>query len=650
MLQLLINGVSIDLPADISISLSISNPFLSKDSIPLPYSLDFELPPTSKNLEVFSYPNRLAIKDRIESYPCQILFEALVIDSGKLEIERVKDTISANFIGSSINNLEHALYKNDLGKVEFPGNYTTVDYNRQSNFAYHYKEWGANRKDLSEGDYVFAPVSIVNYNQPWSIFTPIEGNPVPDANLPKFVMSAIRKRYDNAFQLKKPSRSSNDEFVNPFASESDTFLREEGNIQYHPPLFPAFKVSWLLKKIIGDSLMNNLFESGSILNNLVIPTHYYPTWKVTEDSDVTENQWGNFAYPPMVHNPRPSPTDPYPGQPYIVLAEYLPDYKTNEFIIQLCLLFGITIVSKSGRLYMKFNNDILTADVKHNWSRKIIDGYEISFESGKNTIYKYKTKTTQSTDEDHISVASIKAMIEYPWDLSDQGTYNQLFFINNTGQYYTKTVNTRSVKVIGEGTTDWSENQINYQEVRDGFASDESSSSSREDESIECELIPMTNTPAVDFKNLRNSIVIEDRFGLVTPGIEVEDRTERPKDVHITLFKGEAETILGNDATYPYLSSYPDSILDLISLKWKRHVYPQGEVGLIERYHKEKEKWTAKKKLKISAEVYLTPLDFHNLDITDKVHIDGRNFFIEKIEVDLTNNGFSIAEIDFIEA
>ncbi|MEG1588630.1 MAG: hypothetical protein RR354_04785, partial [Mucinivorans sp.] len=74
-----------------------------------------------------------------------------------------------------------------------------------------------------------------------------------------------------------------------------------------------------------------------------------------------------------------------------------------------------------------------------------------------------------------------------------------------------------------------------------------------------------------------------------------------------------------------------------------------GERGLINAYHKRFKDWVEKNKLVLKADVLLSPLDLKNLDLKNKIHIDGRNFFIEELSVTITPRAIKPAEVTFVE-
>ena len=60
--------------------------------------------------------------------------------------------------------------------------------------------------------------------------------------------------------------------------------------------------------------------------------------------------------------------------------------------------------------------------------------------------------------------------------------------------------------------------------------------------------------------------------------------------------------------------------------------------------------WLAKDKKRLDGTFLLTASDISTLDLSKKKHVDGVNYFIEKIEVELTNERIIPARVSLIEA
>src|SRR5690606_22478205 len=155
MLEIIINGQSLDLPPDIQINLTIENPFVTEDRIPIPYSLSFDLPPTPKNLRLFKYPNRIATGFNVGDYDCTIRFQGLNISIGILTVTKFDQRIQANFRGAEVTDyLEKKLFENrfeqyTLGTMPSPA----VDIDFDSGIGLAYKNLMQNAVDTDNGKF-----------------------------------------------------------------------------------------------------------------------------------------------------------------------------------------------------------------------------------------------------------------------------------------------------------------------------------------------------------------------------------------------------------------------------------------------------------------------------------------------------------------
>lgn len=77
-------------------------------------------------------------------------------------------------------------------------------------------------------------------------------------------------------------------------------------------------------------------------------------------------------------------------------------------------------------------------------------------------------------------------------------------------------------------------------------------------------------------------------------------------------------------------------------------LYWNDEDGL-GKQHKEFSEWIAKDKIVLTANVLLSPLELHDLDLRDKFHVKGRHFFIRSMNVSLKKDKIEPAEVEFIE-
>lgn len=125
-------GVSLDLVPDQDITMTIENPLLSADRIPVAWTTDFELAPSQKNFGVFKFlPGLYIIPDKT-SINATIKIDSIPIVSGKLEFTSLtSSSFCISFIGISIeDSLKGTLNEVSMAKWNFGRMVSTADIQR----------------------------------------------------------------------------------------------------------------------------------------------------------------------------------------------------------------------------------------------------------------------------------------------------------------------------------------------------------------------------------------------------------------------------------------------------------------------------------------------------------------------------------------
>jgi hypothetical protein len=122
-------------------------------------------------------------------------------------------------------------------------------------------------------------------------------------------------------------------------------------------------------------------------------------------------------------------------------------------------------------------------------------------------------------------------------------------------------------------------------------------------------------------------------------GYDKSKRNVRSKSISLLLYSGVRKTVDGSK-DYPFVSPYKN---DNISLKW------DGADGLLNKYHLDFKNWIERTKTKATGTFLLSPLDLNKLVITDKIHVQGRNFFIEKMQYVIRKDKIDPVIIDLVE-
>lgn len=634
MLEIIIADISVDLHKDIQLAITVENPLMTEDRIPAPYSLNFEIPPTPRNLKAFGFP------DRIASYgvngnasklnkSCSIRFNSIEILKGHVVFLEFLTDIKLQFIGIDFNEyLKAPMNTLDIGRKYFPGSYNMVDFNNSLNFAYNYARWADELGSGSRGDMVAGPIVLVNENHPFTNYSEIH----------KGISPFGRFEY---YQKKDRYKAQDQEYINMFNPMNGRFLLEEhqdGNNNKrnsHANIFPQFRIGYLFDAIFGNILLNNPFRRG-YLYDLLLPTYYFSEWHKRESADMSfYNKIGHF--PPLVSNPRPTPQSPYYSEPYIELNDFLPSVRSNDFVKSLLNLFCMTMTATKGKLTILGNSDILSADASIDWSMKISSTLNLKFETGKQYLYGYESKTDEKANiSASKQVDDMYGMMREPYQLDETKFYENKFVV--LSQIFKKEVQEVSIREIN-GTVN--EHQINYSLEDNGF-NFSVEKGKKESFNMVSTAIPLPMYPAIFYSTYSNE---GPRHEWSVPGFKDIDRNNRPNEIYLTFFQGRRSIKEDENKRYPGLGgNLEKNTTGPNILSW------DGEFGLFETYHKNFAEWIERDKVSLSATVDLNIVDLKNLNVLEKVHIRGRNFLIKKLQYTIGLTSISPINADFLEA
>ncbi|NQD71329.1 hypothetical protein HP439_11415 [Sphingobacterium shayense] len=638
MLEIIHNGKALNLPPDIQIALTIENPLLKEDRIPTPFSLSFELPSTRHNLELFGWPNRIGSYKQanyVRTIPVDIRFHSITISKGHLKLTSYLETLKVTYSGIDyIEDIKSKLYEIDFGRETFDGSFSGgIDYYTSTNFAYSYKQWADSAVNTDRDDFVLAPVAILDKAMPFSRWESM------DYQTKWIGQTSGYERFRSVYRYQDTA------FFNQYNPWSSNFLIDR-DLTYnykvgtsHANVFPLFRVGHIFKTVMGSVLDNNMFLQGD-LRNLVMPTFYYNKWTERLESQATDPTFSNRQFPPMVENPRPAWNQPYPSSPYIEYKNYMPDVSANDFIKELLSLFGMSLFPYKGKLQMRSNNDVMLGTVKADWTSLIIGNPELTSENKKAYVFGYSDSETYTATETFVSVNTIWDMASYPYTLDDEKFYEERFYIQETKQRFIKRAQQREINVISADFNIFSD-ELEYELIDDRLGVDLDVEGDKY--TVEPKVNPLPLYPVAAFHSMENDVDLYDNtFYISAPALSV-DRSKRSEIIPLVIYKGMRQVPHATTRTYPYASIYPDAN-NTLNLLW------EGENGLIEKYHKNYKQWIERDKLRLKGTFLLNAIDLHKLDLGDKVHVRGRNFFVDKIQITLRANTIDPAVVDMVEA
>lgn len=639
MLKIIINGTVLQLPPDISISYSMENPLFSTDRIPVPYTQNFDVSATPYNLQALGYPNRVTSGvDYSQVNPGEIHHSGLLISKGFFIIDKATDKIiSLNFRGAIFpESVKRALYNIDIGEQYIgttesqPGNRPGSIQSHVGNSMRSFCDIMDTYANLTLPDFVAAPTHIKGKS-------PIVTNDGTRADRP----TGERPESDIT---KTSSYCDISTFINTYRPKSTQgggggFGDGTGSItpihdRYYistlrltgilSKIIPSFRIGFILSKIIKSNINNNIFDS--ILSNLMMLCNYASTYEITSLSPV----W-NIVGERVV----------------LKLSDYMPDITAVDFISEILRLPCATLFASNTEYSIELNSDILKKTAIKDWSGKIFDGYAITLREGEDYIFSINSLSEPIPEGmDIIDVETIQQMVTLIDGMPLRNDDNifccrvkktgQLFKIapNNTLSTATEThwdctLHSQGVEVVApeseRGSFDMSLTGGVIPTVVENYVGDS------------LYYVPI-------FKDGKTNHI---RY--YCPEIEIDTNSpKRGKDILFGLYHGmqlTPATNAGGKFLYPMISHtnvLPDgSINGELSLM---------ESDLIEKFHKPFKKWVEKDKRVVKCDVLLSPTEVRYLDLREKVHFLGRDFFINTINIPIIIDDILPCEVELIEA
>jgi len=617
MLEVKVKKINVDLPSDVSIAMTIENPMLTEDRLPIPYGLAWDLPMTPKNLWIFDYPNRLGAHkgdNKFRSYPCQIYFQGILIQDGTVNLVGCENTIKINFKGVDFNeNLDVAMFSKDVGEVQFAGN-TVFDFEDSQSYLNSYKNWATGLAYNVNPNYIAAPIHVRTTNNEYRYF-----------------QDEIRSYYDRITGLTYRSSLTNPpvlelqrQYLNCFNPSSQNFLFKDSSNsdQAHGIIYPVFRMKYLIDKLIGSNLIESPFETTA-LRDILIPTFYLKNLFVT---------W---------NKPRPITSSPLGETPaFLKLSDCLPDINANKFLQMILNLFCLTLVAHKGKFIVKENKEVFAGPVKTNWSSKLQGVLNKSKQDAQYYDYGFEDpKYFSEEGATFTEVATHTEMQEKEFELhGNDDSYSETFLITSTQEIFIKSAYYQYYIVQNvEGY----ELVIGYDFKGYKKPKAKPESGKRNKFNAKSDIKQLYLSPAIYWNSL-NDDPLEKKFWLVPKwdpdNIQnIDTRNIRPTNLSLLVYAGQRTV---GSKNYPFLSPYGN---ENISLAW------DGPDGLIAKYHKDFKDWIEKPRLKGSGVFLLTALELNKLSITDKVHVDGRNFYIEKLQYTIRRDRIDPVVADLIE-
>lgn len=601
MLEILINSqYFLNLPANIEINFIEENPLFLTDRIPAPYTLSFEVPATITNLKAFGFAGRVTSNSVKKKVHAEIRHTGIVLTRGEILLLEANDVLKLQFKGSR-------------EPEEITANLNEINYGERSygSFPYHAEDLdyqdalledyirSMKAMAFSGSDYVIAPVKI-------------EGTDWTGSEYSNGMKNSVRQ-YIN--------------YLNPV--RGDFFI--ENIHKAHTPILPYIYVHKIIEVAFGKYLESNPFASGD-LAKLVLISMNHPNYAF-------DNQyswyWDYINFEDVKIDVMFPLVDSYQSTNELIpihwqFNNFCQAYSFRELLKNLLKIFCMT--AYPGITYRIEYSDIVMSRTKQiDWSDKLADRLDISYEEGQ--AYYFGYKNVKSSDEKILkkyqTVSEIfNAAIT---QTSEEGT---IYRNSDDAQYKI------SRTLRGLTSEPWLKCEIDHSPL----ATAEPASDKDKFEIIS-DLRPADMTIEHYWwqdKGVKGDLV--QRKHWFVPVVNKEKLDQPP---YLMFFVGRTDTFQ-DEGSYPQLLAHHTDQFGIKRLNTSLH--PDGPGGLIEKYHSKMKAWVEKDKMKAKGSFKLSILELKKLDIRDKVFLQGKLFYIQKLNFTLCSSSIGLVDVDLVES
>lgn len=603
MLKMLLKGVPVNYNPDIALNLIYENPFFYNDRIPSTHSLNFELPATRHNLNLFLHPNRINTYGAFKEYDgFDIYFSTVKILTGVLVVQEFEKNIKCFFRGSVITDeMRKSLPDVEMEQFNFGGERDSHDFYSTDFYGYFYRETIQGTLSNPDAKFVAPPVAV------------------KDIKWPRLENQAIVPEWGG-------NLAANLMYFNFFNARDEEYMLFDDVNTAHTIVFPAVKIWYIFDHFFGNSLDQNPFASGD-LKRLTLLSTFHPRWK---------ERMGYSGYQSMLLDVYPS--DLYENEGYFYLNSFLPQLPANDLIKESLKLICHSLYPAGNRFRVRSNEAVLAGTDSVNWSGKQIGRLTLSDQEGQTYTYGYAEAVPDINPSDYDNVVStIHQMFQYPMG----GEEDLEIYVTSTKEAYKKILREKA----NSGTPD----RFDYELIGSAMGRGEGTSGFE----MKSNMVPVTMSIKEYWADHYDDVGI--KFGSWYVPVWEGDRLLRPDKLHIGLFHGLQDTHTelpggseNNPNRYPLMAPHNYNAYGErqggLSLEW------EGPYGLINLYHRAYMNYMQAKKKKVSSLFTLSALDIKNMDMSKKVHLRGVNFLIEKIELTIRQRKMEPASIDLIES
>lgn len=619
MLQIKVNNRLLNLSADIKLSLSYENPLSINESIPVAHSLSFDVPPTPSNLTIVGYVTRIAcVVDMSKKLPAEILFNGLRISEGEVVVEKAsKAGISLQFVGAVLpKGMRKHLQNQSFGKLDFGVAVESVDHNGKKSISTRDAQVLANTQfseRITEGkpEYLAGVVAIDDVE-----YLSTDGNSYD-------CLMNQRRMFLNSYRKELP-------YVNGYDWWS---YRNIGSLA---KIIPAYRVANMLAKLIGSkAVVGSVFDTD--LSKLMLVCNWHPAYQVKDSSPVFDLNKTTLAVT-------------------LSQADFMPDVPANEFLVEMLKLACCSLYVTGSTYRIESNASVLASPCELDWSSKLVDGYTISRQPGDDYVVGFSNSgdDDELTDRKFVEVTSILDMVAHPRTLPDSSAETPepmpCYFVTSTNQYFEAVPDPA---LSNDTFTHWNFNLLRQSVGGTKQTDDAIDDKGSFDMTVNADLVRTNVVTSVNF-----DFDYSPRFdanGLSLYGYYycpvVEMPEKRDSKLILAMWSGMRGRMYGGkrllDYHYPSLS-HCNYALDGSKVSDVNLAF-EGEGNLLDRYHADYKAWISADKKLIEGEVVLSEADLHKLDLRQKVSVKGVECIISQLDVELSFDAISKAEIKLLE-
>jgi hypothetical protein len=665
-------GVPLEIFPNTELSIVWENPLFLVDEISVEFSLTFDVPASPSNLEIFNRPDRINIKNKTRSVPAIIMQDGLIISKGELIFVSYYKDITLQYKGAI-----DVIYENETLRQINIGE-TSFDVSRPT------MPW---HLDYTSAD--------------WNNYNGVIANRSSQAIPMPYVIGVVKNQGTewDGHEAYRGIYNSFIKYINYFNPRDQRFSLDDP-VKVHTPVVPFLSLAEVISKIFresGEALQSNPFTSTTSLNKVVVVGVNHVKYNI-------DNVYGMYSYVPD----GPDPDDPVeyllpitdteiPSQNMKwKYANFMQNFEAIEFVKDILKIFSLTLYR--GTTYsIEFKNDVFEREIVVSWDDKLHDNPEISIEKGKDYLFSYGA-SGQEIEDTIYSYDSWQdvydAIMELPTDGPGgaSGTqYLEEFFYKVKGfpQVLAVTKTMRGInpdhpwltsRIAKSGISEPRETipYIDDTEVEEG---DIVLFNNFEYLVLETHTTNESSNPPNDSPELYELIVKREEDFAVSSGVKPLDMSiekywwlnhsasqspnsdviqkehwhvpvlEKGKSEAapaIMLWAGRKPTFHGEGDEYPYLTNHHtdaqgNKIFDFSLL-------PGVKDGIVDVFHKRMKEWVEKDKLLLKAQFVLSAYDIKKINMRDKILLNGKKFFIRKIEFSLSVKGISRSDVELIEA